>query len=145
ANVAGLGVQGIVDGHAVLVGRPQLLAEWSQHLSPELERAMADAQERGGTAIAVGWDGAARGVVVVADRGKPSSAGASARLRGLGLTPVLLTGDNRATAGAVAAEVGIDPDRVIAEVLPADKVDVVKRLQDEGRVVAMVGDGVNDA
>ena len=149
ANVAGLGVQGVVaDGdvsHAVLVGRPRLLQEWSQHLPPELERALSDAQAHGGTAIAVGWDGRARGIVVVADEVKPTSAEAIARFRGLGLTPVLLTGDNEATARTVAAEVGIDADRVIAEVLPADKLDVVKRLQDEGRVVAMVGDGVNDA
>jgi Cu+-exporting ATPase len=145
ANVAGLGVQGVVDGHAVLVGRPRLLAEWSQHLPPELERALAAAQAGGGTAIAVGWDGSARGIVVVADEVKPTSAEAVARFRDLGLTPVLLTGDNEATARAVAAEVGIDADRVVAEVLPADKVDVVKRLQEEGRVVAMVGDGVNDA
>jgi len=145
ANVPGLGVQGVVDGHAVLAGRPRLLAEWSQHLGPDLERAMSEAQARGGTAIAVGWDGRARGVVVVADEVKPTSAEAIERFRSLGLTPVLLTGDNEATARAVAAEVGIDPERVTAEVLPADKVDVVKRLQDEGRVVAMVGDGVNDA
>jgi P-type Cu+ transporter len=149
ANVEGLGVQGVVaDGevsHAVLVGRPRLLEEWSQHLTPELERALVDAQARGGTAIAVGWDGKARGVVVVADEVKPTSAEAITRFRELGLTPVLLTGDNEATARTVAAEVGIDADRVIADVLPADKVDVVKRLQDEGKVVAMVGDGVNDA
>ena len=145
ANVAGLGVQGVVDGHAVLVGRPRLLAEWSQHLPPELEQSLTDAQSRGGTAIAVGWDGRARGVVVVADEVKPTSAEAIARFRALGLTPMLLTGDNEATARTVAAEVGIDADHVIAEVLPADKVDVVKRLQDDGKVVAMVGDGVNDA
>jgi P-type Cu+ transporter len=149
ANVEGLGVQGVVvegdHSHAVLVGRPRLLEEWSQHLPVELERALADAQAQGGTAIAVGWDGKARGIVVVADAVKPTSAEAIGRLRELGLTPVLLTGDNEATARAVAAEVGIDADRVIADVLPADKVDVVKRLQDEGKVVAMVGDGVNDA
>ena len=149
ANVEGLGVQGVIaDGdtsHAVLVGRPRLLEEWSQHLTPALERALLDAQARGGTAIAVGWDGKARGVVVVADEVKPTSAEAITRFRELGLTPVLLTGDNEATARTVAAEVGIDADRVIADVLPADKVDVVKRLQDEGKVVAMVGDGVNDA
>ncbi len=149
ANVEGLGVQGVIaDGdtsHAVLVGRPRLLEEWSQHLTPALERALLDAQAHGGTAIAVGWDGKARGVVVVADEVKPTSAEAITRFRDLGLTPVLLTGDNEATARTVAAEVGIDADRVIADVLPADKVDVVKRLQDEGKVVAMVGDGVNDA
>ncbi len=110
-----------------------------------LEQALADAQATGGTAVAVGWDGAARGIVVVADAVKPTSAEAIAQLRGLGLRPVLLTGDNETVARAVAAEVGIDEDSVIADVLPADKVDVVKRLQAEGRVVAMVGDGVNDA
>ena len=145
ANAEGLGVQGIVDGHAVLVGRPELLAAWSQHLTPELEGALAVAQSSGRTAVAVGWDGAARGVLVVADAVKDTSAEAIARFRDLGLRPILLTGDNRATATAVAAEVGIAEDDVIAEVLPADKVDVVKRLQGEGRVVAMVGDGVNDA
>jgi len=153
-NVEGLGVQGIVTGtpsagravsHAVLVGRPRLLQQWSQHLTVELERAMADAQARGGTAVAVGWDGKARGVIVVADAVKETSADAIAQLRDLGLRPVLLTGDNATVAASVAAEVGIDPADVIAEVLPADKVDVVKRLQAEGRVVAMVGDGVNDA
>ena len=142
-NVEGLGVHGVVDGHAVLVGRARLLAEWSQHLSPELQRAMAAAEAEGRTAVAVGWDGAARGVLVVADAVKPTSAEAIRQLRDLGLTPVLLTGDNETVARSVAADVGID--EVIAEVLPADKVDVVKRLQDQGKVVAMVGDGVNDA
>ncbi|MGI5289044.1 heavy metal translocating P-type ATPase [Nonomuraea polychroma] len=143
ANVEGLGVQGIVDGHAVLVGRPRLLAEWSQRLTADLERKLHEAQAAGRTAVAVGWDGKARAVLVVADVVKPTSKEAIAHLRALGLTPVLLTGDNEAVAKSVAAEVGID--EVIAEVLPADKVDVVKRLQGEGRVVAMVGDGVNDA
>ncbi|MEV0234624.1 heavy metal translocating P-type ATPase [Nonomuraea sp. NPDC050786] len=143
ANVEGLGVQGIVDGHAVLVGRPRLLAEWSQHLPAELERTLGEEQAAGRTAVAVGWDGQARAVLVVADVVKPTSRQAIAELRALGLTPVLLTGDNEAVARTVAAEVGID--EVIAEVLPADKVEVVKRLQSEGKVVAMVGDGVNDA
>ncbi|MGV9302740.1 heavy metal translocating P-type ATPase [Nonomuraea sp. NPDC004354] len=143
ANIEGLGVQGIVDGHAVLVGRPRLLAEWSQHLPAELSEAVEREQEAGRTAVAVGWDGKARAVLVVADVVKPTSAEAIAQLRALGLTPVLLTGDNEAVARTVAAEVGID--EVIADVLPADKVDVVKRLQAEGRSVAMVGDGVNDA
>ena len=143
ANVEGLGVQGIVDGHAVLVGRTRLLAEWSQHLPAELERAKAAAEADGRTAVAVGWDGEARAILVVADTIKDTSAEAITRLRALGLTPVLLTGDNEAAARAVAAEVGIE--EVIAEVLPADKVDVVKRLQGEGKAVAMVGDGVNDA
>jgi Cu+-exporting ATPase len=145
ANLEGLGVQGLVDGHAVLVGRPQLLAEWSQHLPADLERALAKAQAGGGTAVAVGWDGAARGLVVVADEPKPTSAAAIAGLRELGLRPVLLTGDNAVVARAVAQRVGIDEADVIADVLPAGKVDVVKGLQAEGRVVAMVGDGVNDA
>ncbi|KRB73131.1 carbonate dehydratase [Nocardioides sp. Root190] len=150
-NVEGLGVQGVLTGpdegasHAVLVGRPQLLAEWSQHLTPELQKALENAQSTGGTAVAVGWDGKARGVVVVADAVKPTSATAIRELRALGLRPVLLTGDNAAVARTVAAEVGIDAADVFADVLPADKVAVVKRLQGEGRVVAMVGDGVNDA
>ena len=143
ANVPGLGVQGTVDGHAVLVGRPTLLDQWSQPLTPELRAAKTAADADGQTAIAVAWDGAARAVLVVADTAKPTSAQAVAQLRELGLTPVLLTGDNSAAAHAVAAQVGIT--EVVAEVLPADKVDVVKRLQGEGRVVAMVGDGVNDA
>ncbi|MBA2696051.1 MAG: copper-translocating P-type ATPase [Actinobacteria bacterium] len=143
ANVEGLGVQGVVDGHAVLVGRTRLLEDWSQRLSPDLEQAKAAAEAQGRTAVAVGWDGRARGVLVVADAIKDTSAEAIAQLRDLGLTPVLLTGDNGTVARSVAAEVGID--EVIAEVLPADKVDVVKRLQAEGKTVAMVGDGVNDA
>ena len=151
ASLEGLGVQGVVvDGtasHAVLVGRARLLAEWSQHLTPELERAMTSAAEHGRTAVAVGWDGRARGVLVVADAVKPTSAEAIAQLRALGLTPVLLTGDNATVARSVASQVGIDPgpDTVIAEVMPKDKVDVVRRLQEQGRSVAMVGDGVNDA
>jgi Cu+-exporting ATPase len=91
----------------------------------------------------VAWSGKARGIVVVADTPRPTSKDAVARLRGLGLEPILLTGDNEGAARAVAAEVGIDT--VIADARPADKVDVVARLQAEGRVVAMVGDGVNDA
>ncbi len=149
-NVEGLGVQGVVPGsggatHAVLVGRAQLLAEWAQHLPAELAQAKAAAESEGKTAVAVGWDGQARGVLVVADTVKESSAQALGQLRALGLRPMLLTGDNRAVAAAVARDVGIAEADVIAEVLPGDKVDVVKRLQAEGRVVAMVGDGVNDA
>ncbi|MFI9028225.1 heavy metal translocating P-type ATPase [Streptomyces sp. NPDC053560] len=144
-NVAGLGVQGVVEGHAVLVGREKLLAEWAITLPPELERAKAEAESAGRTAIAVAWDGEARAVLEVADAVKETSPEAIRRLRALGLTPVLLTGDNQAVARSVAAEVGIAPDQVIAEVLPQDKVDVVKHLQQEGKSVAMVGDGVNDA
>jgi P-type Cu+ transporter len=149
-NVEGLGVQGIVAGsngttHAVLVGRPVLLEQWSQRLPAELVEAREQAEAAGRTAVAVGWDGAARAVLVVADTVKPTSAEAIAELRSLGLRPVLLTGDNAAAAKTVAREVGIDEDAVIADVLPADKVDAVKRLQSEGAVVATVGDGVNDA
>ncbi|RAS70054.1 Cu+-exporting ATPase [Lentzea atacamensis] len=142
-NVEGLGVQGVVEGRAVVAGRERLLSDWSVHLDEELATAKKEAEQQGRTAVLVAWDGKARGVLVVADTVKPTSKEAIEGLRGLGLRPVLLTGDNEAAARAVAAEVGID--EVIAEVLPADKVDVVKRLQDEGRVVAMVGDGVNDA
>ncbi|RJK98302.1 heavy metal translocating P-type ATPase [Vallicoccus soli] len=145
ANVEGLGVQGVVEGRAVVLGRPRLLADWSQELPDDLAAARASAESEGRTAVAVGWDGRARGLLVVADAVKPTSAEAVRRLRALGLRPVLLTGDNAAVARAVAAEVGIDADAVVAEVLPQDKVDVVARLQAEGRVVAMVGDGVNDA
>ncbi|MFE3825817.1 heavy metal translocating P-type ATPase [Streptomyces sp. NPDC059092] len=145
ANVAGLGVQGVVEGHAVLVGRARLLAEWEIHLSEELARRKAGIETAGRTAIAVAWDGEARAVLDVADAVKETSAEAVRRLRALGLTPVLLTGDHRAVAASVAAEVGIDADRVIAEVMPEDKVEAVRKLQAEGRSVAMVGDGVNDA
>ncbi|MCI3931447.1 heavy metal translocating P-type ATPase [Streptomyces sp. AN091965] len=145
ANVAGLGVQGVVEGHAVLVGREQLLAEWVIRLPAELKEAKDAAEAAGRTAIAVAWDGEARAVLEVADAVKETSPEAIRRLRELGLTPILLTGDNKAVAASVAAEVGIAPEHVIAEVLPQDKVDVVKRLQGEGRSVAMVGDGVNDA
>ncbi|WP_331771550.1 heavy metal translocating P-type ATPase (plasmid) [Embleya sp. NBC_00888] len=145
ANVEGLGVQGIVEGHAVLVGRTRLLTEWALDLPVELERAMADAEALGRTAVAVAWDGKARAVLVVADAVKPTSAEAIRRFRELGLTPILLTGDNTTVARTVAAQVGIDPEHVYAEVMPQDKVDVVTRLRAEGRIVAMVGDGVNDA
>ncbi len=144
ANRAGLGVEGVVEGHAVVVGRPALLeAEWAMALPPELAAAQADAEGRGRTAVAVGWDGAARALLVVADTPKESSPEAVRALKGLGLRTVLLTGDNAATARAVAAEVGID--EVVAEVLPAEKAAEVQRLQAAGRVVAVVGDGVNDA
>ncbi|MBJ6632578.1 cation-translocating P-type ATPase [Streptomyces sp. I5] len=141
-NVPGRGVRGRVEGREVAVGR---LSEVSGELPPELARAKEDAERAGHTAVVAGWDGTARGVLAVADTVKETSAEAVRELRALGLTPVLLTGDNRAAAEAVARTVGIDEDRVIAEVLPEDKADVVRRLQDEGRSVAMVGDGVNDA
>ncbi|MGI8430064.1 MAG: heavy metal translocating P-type ATPase [Solirubrobacteraceae bacterium] len=143
ANSEGLGVQGNVDGHELTVGRPALLADWAMHLPAELDAARQAAQDRGQTAIAAGWDGQATSVFVVADTVKESSAEAVAAFKALGLRPVLLTGDNERTARAVAAEVGISD--VIAEVLPSEKTDVVRRLQAEGAVVAMVGDGVNDA
>ena len=143
ANVEGTGVQGVVEGRAVVVGREALLADWAQHLTPELAAAKSAAEAQGRTAVAVGWDGQARGVLVVADTVKPTSVEAVRQLKDLGLTPVLLTGDNTTVARQIAAEVGID--EVIAEVLPQDKVDVITRLQGEGKAVAMVGDGVNDA
>ncbi|MGV9339669.1 heavy metal translocating P-type ATPase [Streptomyces sp. NPDC003688] len=136
-NVPGRGVRGRVDGHEVTAGR------FGDELSEELAAARATAEEAGRTAVVVGWDGRARAVLAVADAVKETSAGAVRELRALGLTPVLLTGDNRTVAEAVAREVGID--EVIAEVLPEDKVEAVRRLQREGRTVAMVGDGVNDA
>jgi Cu+-exporting ATPase len=146
ASVQGLGVQGIVDGRAVVAGRASWLAgEWSQPLDAELERSRTVAEAAGRTVIAVGWDGSTRGLLVVADTVKPTSAQAVSELRALGVRPMLLTGDNSAAALAIAAEVGIDRDDVVAEVLPAGKVEVIRRLQGEGRVVAMVGDGVNDA
>jgi Cu+-exporting ATPase len=140
---AGLGAQGVVEGHAIVVGRPAFLADWGVTLPPALDEARSRAEGRGQTAVVAARDGHALAVLVVADTLKPTSAEAVAALRGLGLSPVLLTGDNEATARAVAAQVGID--EVVAEVLPADKADVVARLRSEGRVVAMVGDGVNDA
>jgi P-type Cu+ transporter len=145
ANREGLGVEGVVDGHAVVVGRPSLLdrAHPPIQLPPELDAARRAAEARGRTAIAAGWDGRAAAVFVVADTVKPTSAAAIADLEALGLRPVLLTGDNETTARTVAAEVGID--EVIAEVLPSEKAEVIRRLQAEGRVVAMAGDGVNDA
>ncbi len=145
ASLEGLGVQGTVDGHDVVVGRPALLADRAMPLPDDLVAAVADARSRGATAVAVGWDGEARGVLVVADAVKPTSAAAVRELRALGLRPVLLTGDHATVAQTVAAEVGIDPDDVVADVMPAGKVDTVRRLQSQGRVVAMVGDGVNDA
>ncbi|BCB84750.1 heavy metal translocating P-type ATPase [Phytohabitans suffuscus] len=137
-STQGVGVAGTVEGREVTVGRPD-----ADRVPDDLAAAMAAAEAAGRTSVVVSWDGRARGVLAVADVVKPTSREAVAALRRLGLTPVLLTGDNATVAKAVAAEVGID--EVIAGVLPAGKVDVVKRLQDEGKVVAMVGDGVNDA
>ena len=143
SNSEGLGVQGVVDDHAVVAGRERFLADWSLHLDDDLRAARDAAEDIGRTPVFVAWDGTVRGMLVVADTIKDTSAEAIAGLRRLGLAPVLLTGDNNRAAKNVAAQVGIDD--VIAEVLPADKVDVVRRLQAGGRVVAMVGDGVNDA
>ncbi|HUP73944.1 MAG TPA: heavy metal translocating P-type ATPase [Acidimicrobiales bacterium] len=143
ASTQGLGVQGVVEGHAVVAGRPRFLADWGLHLTADLERSVENAQSLGRTAVVAGWDGAVRGVLVVADTVKATSAEAIESLRQLGLRPVLLTGDNDRAAGAVASQVGIDD--VIAEILPEGKVDVIRRLQAEGAVVAMAGDGVNDA
>jgi Cu+-exporting ATPase len=143
ANLAGLGVRGVVEGHAVVAGREQVLEDWSLRVPPELETAKGAAEDAGRTAVLAAWDGEVRAVLVVGDTVKPSSAEAVAELGALGLRPVLVTGDNARSARAVAAQVGISQS--IAEVLPADKVSVVRRLQDEGRVVAMVGDGINDA
>ncbi len=142
-NVEGLGARGVVEGHDVVVGRPRLLIDSGLAVPAELAAAIDRAQEGGRTAVVVGWGGGARGILVVSDVVKPTSAEAVRELRALGLEPVLLTGDNERSARAVAAEVGIE--RVVAEVLPAGKLAVVAELQAEGRVVAMVGDGVNDA
>ncbi|HST82666.1 MAG TPA: heavy metal translocating P-type ATPase [Kineosporiaceae bacterium] len=146
ASHDGRGVSGVVRAHAVAVGRLSWLqAEWAQHPNPDLIASAATAEERGQTPVWVGWDGAVRGFVVVADTIKDTSAEAIAALRRLGLRPVLLTGDNARAARAVADAVRIAPEDVIAEVLPAEKVDVIRKLQAQGRTVAMVGDGVNDA
>jgi P-type Cu+ transporter len=142
-NLEGLGVEGIVQGHDVVVGRPSLLAERGLDLPTTLAAALERAEASGATVVAVGWDGAAQALFLVADGAKPESPEAVRELRSLGLRPVLLTGDNDATARAVASAVGVD--EVVAGVLPAGKADVIGRLQAEGRVVAMVGDGVNDA
>ena len=143
ASSAGIGVSGVVEGHAVIVGREQLLAEWAIHLGAGLTAAKERAEAEGSSTVLVAWDGEARGVLAVADQVKPTSREAVAQLRALGLEPLLLTGDNETVARRIAAEVGID--RVVAGVLPQGKVDVLRALQAEGRVVAMVGDGVNDA
>ncbi|ETA05485.1 heavy metal translocating P-type ATPase [Gordonia alkanivorans] len=140
----GRGVRGTVQGRVVTVGRPTLLAEHDIAVDdPHLNEAQAAAEEAGQTAVLVGWNGRAHAVLAVADAIKPTSAHAIARLTALGMTPILLTGDNQTVADTVAAEVGIDT--VIANVLPANKAAVITDLQSEGKVVAMIGDGVNDA
>ncbi|MGV9819549.1 heavy metal translocating P-type ATPase [Nocardia xishanensis] len=138
----GKGVCGLVDGRDVVIGRAELLAERGIVVPERLAVAKENAERDGATAIAVAWDGAARGILVLADAVKPTSAAAIADLRALALTPVLLTGDNATTARSVADRVGIE--EVIAEVLPDDKLRAVREFRDKGRVVAMVGDGVND-
>ena len=143
ANHEGRGVQGVVDGHLVIVGRDTMLADWSLTMPSDLADAKSAAEAAGQTAVVVAWDGQVRGVLVVADAIKDTSNEAIAQFRALGLTPVLLTGDNQAVAEQVAEQVGIG--QVIAEVMPADKVRVITELQAKGQVVAMVGDGVNDA
>ncbi|HLI31948.1 MAG TPA: heavy metal translocating P-type ATPase [Solirubrobacteraceae bacterium] len=140
---AGLGVQALVEGHEVRVGRPALLAESGMQLPEALSAEAERIEQQGATLVAVAWDGRPRGIIAVADAVKPTSAEAIAELKRLGLTPLLLTGDNERAAAAVAAKVGIE--RVLAGVLPEGKVAEIRRLQDEGEVVAMVGDGINDA
>ena len=142
-NFAGKGISGVVDGRAVLVGRQSLLDDWAIAPDAGLQRQKEAAEQEGKTSVLVAWDGEIRGLLVVADTVKPTSAEAIQQFRDIGLTPILLTGDNRTVANRIAAEVGIT--EVFAEVLPSDKADIISRLQSEGKVVAMVGDGVNDA
>jgi Cu+-exporting ATPase len=146
-SLPGLGTTGVVSARRVIVGGEALFSKQLVLVSKQLREALVSARESGNTAVLVGYDGSAKAVCVVADRPKPSSATAISDLRNLGLRPVLLTGDNRETAIAVASQVGIETDdqHVIAGVLPADKVRVVADLQERGYAVAMVGDGVNDA
>ncbi len=144
SSAAGLGVRGLLDGLEVVVGRPSwLAAQWGLTPDPDLADAVDAAESRGATAVLAGWDGSVRGALVVSDTLKPTSREAVRQLVALGLRPVLLTGDNARAARAIADEVGID--EVHAEVRPEGKVEIVRQLQNEGRVVAMVGDGVNDA
>jgi Cu+-exporting ATPase len=142
-NRAGLGVEALIEGCAVVVGRPTLLAEWGLELPDKLARALGELEVQGKTVVAVAWDGAVRGLVAVADRPKATSAEAIREFEQLGLRPILLTGDNERAGRAVAAKVGIE--RVLANVLPGEKVAEIRRLQEAGEIVAMVGDGVNDA
>ena len=142
-NLRGLGVRGVVEDRTVLLGRLRLFGEQGFEVAADVHVAVQEAETKGRTAVVVGWDGMVRGVVMVADTVKETSAEAVSLMKQLGLTPIMVTGDNEAVARAVAAEVGIE--QVIAGVLPQEKVDTVIRLQREGKVVAMVGDGVNDA
>ncbi len=143
AAVAGHGVRATVDGVAVVVGRSALLADAGLSVSPGIDDDAQRLEAAGRTAVLAGWDGEARGVIAVADTVKPNAAAVVAELSAMGIDCVMITGDNRPTAAAIAAQVGIE--EVLAEVLPQDKVAEVRRLQAEGRVVAMVGDGINDA
>ncbi len=145
ASTVGFGASGDVDGSSVRVGRPAWVAERGLALGEELRAALKGAEAAGQTAVAVGWGGHVRGVLAVADEVRPTSADAVAELRRLGLRPVLLTGDNARAAATIAASVGIAPRDVIAEVLPVGKLQEIRALQASGEVVAMVGDGVNDA
>jgi len=142
-NHAGLGVEARVDGHAVLVGRPSFLSHWAIELGEDSQAWKERAETNGQTVVAAAWDGQLHGLLALADTLKPSSRQAIQELKELGLTPVLLTGDNERAANAIAAQVGIHEVR--ADVLPSEKSDVVAALQEQGRTVAMVGDGVNDA
>jgi Cu+-exporting ATPase len=139
----GLGARGVVNGHAVVLGRARLLTEQGYPIPESLEQDRRALEEQGMTVVLVGWDGTARGLLAVGDQVRASGAGAVAALRRLGLNPMMVTGDNERTAAAVASEVGIE--RVVAEALPEDKVELVRRLQREGRRVAVIGDGINDA
>jgi Cu+-exporting ATPase len=145
ANQPGLGVRGTVDSTTITLGRPSMFTAAGLALPPTIAQAAQQAQSAGRTVVAIAWDGHVHGILTLADAIKPTSAAAVRALRDLGLRPMLLTGDNRTVAATVAAEVGIAEEDVIAQVLPAEKVDVIRGLQQQGRIVAMVGDGVNDA